>query len=457
MTTLNHHPPTPPMSAALDAPATTHTTHARHAAETAAPPPITHPNTTRALTPADGAEGAPRDTSSPAERDASPAPPVSARGRALTSNEFTAVAVVAALVAALGLLGFVNSFAAVAEASKPSFGRLAFTVPLGIDLGIAIFAALDIVLARLDMRMRWLRFIPWALTAATVYLNVATEHGVFGKVAHAVLPALWVVAVEIAAHVIRIRAGISAGTRMESIRASRWLLAPWPTARLWRRMVLWEIRSYPDALNRERARVLALTDLQDTYGRWSWRRKAPRRVRALYRLGELTPTDLPARPPSNDPDVDADAGRPAAQVPGALSGVTFAGPVTDRPELEPGPSAPTTDGPSTGPSATPSRTRKRTTPGRSGGRTRGPSGRRSRTGKPAVPPPDVDDLMPMGRGIAADLAAAGQPLTRNTLAARLRKAGHSAGNARVGALLARLKADTPTDPTDPTAEDGDAR
>ncbi|TDB79669.1 DUF2637 domain-containing protein [Actinomadura sp. KC216] len=429
MTTLNHHVPASPVSAALGAPATT----PAHAAE-GPPRPITDPDHTGprpALdTPTGRAAGAD-------ERGASPLSP---RGRALTSSEFTAVAVVAALVAALGLLGFINSFAAVAEASRPSFGRLAWTVPLGIDLGIAIFAALDIVLARLDMRIRWLRFIPWALTGATVYLNVAGEHGVFGKVAHAVLPALWVVAVEIAAHVIRIRAGIAAGTRMDSIRASRWVLAPWPTVKLWRRMVLWEIRSYPDALNRERARVLALTDLQDTYGRWAWRRNAPRRVRALYRLGELS--------------------EPSAETSTVVSGAPSGGPVADRPAL-PGMDRPALEsGPSGhrpgGPSAAPSRTRPRTTAGRSGGGTRGPSGRRTRTrsGKPATPPPDVDDLMPLGRSIAADLTAAGEPLTRNTLAARLRAAGQSAGNARVGALLARLKTDTPTDPT---AKDGDAR
>lgn len=63
------------------------------------------------------------------------------------------------LVAALGLFGFVNSFARVA-AAHDSFGRLAFTVPVGVDLGIAVFTALDIVLARLDMRLRWLRLIP---------------------------------------------------------------------------------------------------------------------------------------------------------------------------------------------------------------------------------------------------------------------------------------------------------
>src|SRR5256885_7563744 len=77
------------------------------------------------------------------------------------------------MVAALGLLGFVNSFTRVAAAARDSFGWLAFTVPIGVDLGIGVFSALDIVLARLNMRLRWLRLIPWSLTGATVYLNVA--------------------------------------------------------------------------------------------------------------------------------------------------------------------------------------------------------------------------------------------------------------------------------------------
>ncbi|MUN35478.1 DUF2637 domain-containing protein [Actinomadura litoris] len=404
-----------------------------HAAEPTALPlrPITHLN------------GTPPTSTNPPAADASDRAGGDApQGRALTSNEFTAVCTVAALVAVLGLLGFVNSFAAVADAARPSFGRLAWSVPLGIDLGIAIFAALDIVLARLDMRVRWLRLVPWTLTAATVYLNVAEQSTAFGRLAHAVLPALWVCAVEIAAHVIRIRAGIAAGTRMDGtrmdgIRPSRWILAPWPTLKLWRRMVLWEIRSYPDALTRERARVLALTDLQDTYGRWAWRRRAPRRVRALYRLGELTPTSSgPAANVTAVPSADAAADRPAVAE-------------GDRPALESGTSTTPTAGPSGVRSAGPSAPRKRT------GAARSTSGRpgRSRTRKTAkTPPPDVADLMPLGWRIVADLAA-GEPLTRNTLAARLRAAGQTAGNARVGALLARLKTEAPTAPTNTQTAD----
>jgi len=211
------------------------------------------------------------------------------RARPLSGGERRAVTVTGALAAVLGLIGFANSFRAVADAARASFGELAVTVPVGVDLGIAVFSALDIVLARLDMRPRWVRLVPWSLTAATVYLNVTGQHTGFARVAHAVFPALWVIAVEVAAHVVRVRAGLAAGTAMDRIRPSRWLLAPVPTARLMRRMVLWEIRSYPEALRRERDRLLALTELQDTYGRIAWRWSAPRRTRALYRLGELAP------------------------------------------------------------------------------------------------------------------------------------------------------------------------
>jgi hypothetical protein len=66
--------------------------------------------------------------------------------------------------------------------------------------------------------------------------------------------------------------------------------------------------------------------------------------------------------------------------------------------------------------------------------------------------PDVDGLMPLGWQITADLAARGEPLTRDSLAAALRAAGQAAGNARVGALLTRLKTEAPADPGDTTPD-----
>jgi hypothetical protein len=204
---------------------------------------------------------------------------------------------VAGLVGTLGVVGFGVSATNVAEAVEPSFGELAWTVPFGVDVGIAAFTGLDLLMARMDMRSRWLRIVPWALIAVTVYLNVAGEPDMLGKVAHAVLPLTWVVAVEAGAHILRTWAGLHAtASRMDRVRRSRWLLAPLATVKLWRRMVLWEERSYLKALQRERDRVLALCDLQEGHGRVTWRWKAPRRLRALYRLGELSPVELTPEP-----------------------------------------------------------------------------------------------------------------------------------------------------------------
>jgi hypothetical protein len=212
---------------------------------------------------------------------------------------------VVALVVVLGVIGAVNSFAAVAHAVEPSFGELAWTVPVGVDVGIAVFTALDLLLARLGMRMRVLRLVPWCLVTVTVYLNVAGEHDPIGAVAHGVLPLLWVVAVEAGGHVARTWAGLACdgpgAGRLDRVRLSRWALAPTSTLRLWRRMVLWETTSYPAALRRERDRVLARTELQDRWGPVVWRWRAPRRERALYRLGELAPAGAWPRPRASAP------------------------------------------------------------------------------------------------------------------------------------------------------------
>ncbi|NRQ34306.1 DUF2637 domain-containing protein [Nonomuraea sp. NN258] len=339
------------------------------------------------------------------ENGANPVNDLTSGPRPLSDGEQTLISVTAAAVGVLGLVGFVISFATVMDAAKPTFGPLAFLLPLGVDLGIAVFSALDLVLARLDMRVRWLRFIPWALTAVTVYLNVAaytsTPSGPdwFAVVAHAILPGLWIVAVEIGTHAVRKRADLAnPSRRIDSIRVSRWLLSPLPTFALWRRMVLWEVRSYPEALGRERDRILAKTDLQDRYGRL-WQFKASRRERALYKLGELVPASTPVR---------AEAVRITPP------------PAPERPAL--------TAAPARKPSPRKPKPRKNT--------------------RPAVAPSEVDDLMPLGWQIAADHDARGITLTRDRLRDAIRQTGRSISTDRAGALLARLRTET-----GPTAQD----
>ncbi|MCP9953777.1 DUF2637 domain-containing protein [Actinomadura madurae] len=151
----------------------------------------------------------------------------------------------------------------------------------------------------------------FAFTAATVWLNVSAAHGdVTGMVMHAAMPVLFITFIEAVRHAIRRRAGIAAGTVREGVPVARWLLAPFSTFRLWRRMVLWQITSYPRALTAEQRRRHALALLESHYGR-KWKARAPADVvwmlsdgvmldQALARVTELT-APKPAPEPVPEP------------------------------------------------------------------------------------------------------------------------------------------------------------
>ncbi|MGW3209530.1 DUF2637 domain-containing protein [Streptomyces sp. NPDC001135] len=226
------------------------------------------------------------ETNPPAERPAVPP---------LTKPEMGLAGVGALAAAAVGALGLVSSFDAVSLAAA----RWGFTqphiLPVAIDVAIPVFTLANLLLIRLDMALAWVRFVPWVLTLVTCGLNVAAGHSLSAKVAHGTMPLLWVVFSEIGAHVYAVRIGAVTGRRMEKIRFSRWLLAPGSTFALWRRMTLWEVTSYSDALALEKERLLARADLRERYGR-SWRRQTPRRERVLLRLGELAPAAADVKP-----------------------------------------------------------------------------------------------------------------------------------------------------------------
>lgn len=199
---------------------------------------------------------------------------------------------------ALAAGGFVNSFSAVRDALEPSLGDRAWTIPVLIDVGIAVFSGIDLLFTRLDMRVRWLRLVPWTLNGATIWLNVAVEHTSLGVVAHAAPPVLWIVTVELAGHFIRARTGLDtspvrrrAAGKMDRIRAWRWLMAPWSTLVIKRWMIVKEEQSFERAYARWWARKEAKWELQTTYGVLAWRLRAPRQLRGRYRYGHMTPTD----------------------------------------------------------------------------------------------------------------------------------------------------------------------
>ncbi|MFF4797892.1 DUF2637 domain-containing protein [Streptomyces sp. NPDC001351] len=173
-------------------------------------------------------------------------------------------------------IGFAGSYAAVRElAIKKGFGNFSYVFPIGIDAGICVLLALDLLLTWIRIPFPLLRQTAWLLTAATIAFNgAAAWPDPLGVGMHAVIPVLFVVAVEAARHAIGRIADITADKHMEGVRLTRWMLSPIPTFLLWRRMKLWELRSYEQVIKLEQERLVYQARLRSRFGR-AWRRKAP--------------------------------------------------------------------------------------------------------------------------------------------------------------------------------------
>ncbi|MEV5877034.1 DUF2637 domain-containing protein [Streptomyces sp. NPDC052101] len=199
-------------------------------------------------------------------------------------------------------IGFAGSYAAVRElAIKKGFGNFSYVFPVGIDAGICVLLALDLLLTWIRIPFPLLRQTAWLLTAATIAFNgAAAWPDPLGVGMHAVIPILFVVAVEAARHAIGRIADITADKHMEGVRLTRWLLSPVPTFLLWRRMKLWELRSYEQVIKLEQERLVYQARLRSRFGR-AWRRKAPveslmplRLARYGVPLAETAPAGLAA-------------------------------------------------------------------------------------------------------------------------------------------------------------------
>ncbi|MFJ2951870.1 DUF2637 domain-containing protein [Streptomyces sp. NPDC087226] len=173
-------------------------------------------------------------------------------------------------------IGFAGSYAAVRElALKKGFGNFSYVFPIGIDAGICVLLALDLLLTWIRIPFPLLRQTAWLLTAATIAFNgAAAWPDPLGVGMHGVIPILFVVSVEAARHAIGRIADITADKHMEGVRLTRWLLSPVPTFLLWRRMKLWELRSYEQVIKLEQERLVYQARLRSRFGR-AWRRKAP--------------------------------------------------------------------------------------------------------------------------------------------------------------------------------------
>ncbi|MGY1400115.1 DUF2637 domain-containing protein [Streptomyces sp. SS10] len=246
----------------------------------------------------------------------------------LTRTHRVLIGVVVSGAVVIAGIGFAGSYAAVRElALKKGFGDFSYVFPIGIDAGICVLLALDLLLTWIRIPFPLLRQTAWLLTAATIAFNgAAAWPDPLGVGMHGVIPVLFVVSVEAARHAIGRIADITADKHMEGVRLTRWLLSPVPTFLLWRRMKLWELRSYEQVIKLEQERLVYQARLRSRFGR-AWRRKAPveslmplRLAKYGVPLAETAPAGLAAAgiepallPPAPEP-APAAGGRAASPV-----------------------------------------------------------------------------------------------------------------------------------------------
>ncbi|GAA2463252.1 DUF2637 domain-containing protein [Streptomyces macrosporus] len=218
-------------------------------------------------------------TTAPAVRpqDTSPGEPRQQTG-AITLNRWQKILIGTVAVGALAIaaIGFAGSYTSVTElAEAKGFGWFARIFTIGIDAGILVLLALDLLLTWIRIPFPLLRHIAWFLTGATVVFNAAAAWPDYlGSAMHAVIPVLFIAIIEAARHAIGRIANITADAHYETPPLSRWLLALPSTFALYRWMRICGIRSYEQALRMQRDIDLYIADLRRKHGRRHWRRNA---------------------------------------------------------------------------------------------------------------------------------------------------------------------------------------
>jgi hypothetical protein len=203
----------------------------------------------------------------------------------LSRGQAVAVAVSVALALVVFGYGMVGSYVTVSDLAVRRGVPVAAFVPAGIDGGLISVVVLDLVLAWVGLPVGWLRQVVRVLSVGTIVANAVP--GWPDPVAvglHAAAPVMLLATVEAGRSVLLRRLGVESGATRDPIPATRWLLAPWRTVLLWRRMVLWQVTSYRVALDTELAVRRAAAMLRLHYGR-RWRRRAPGDLVWMLRMG----------------------------------------------------------------------------------------------------------------------------------------------------------------------------
>lgn len=207
------------------------------------------------------------------------------RAERLSRGQVVVVALSIGLGLTVGGYGLVGSYITVSELAARRGVPLASLVPAGIDGGLVAVVVLDLVVTWVGVPVGWLRQLVRVLSVGTVVANVIG--GWPDPVAvglHTAAPVMVLAMVEAGRTVLLRRMGEARGVARDVIPWARWVLAPWRTCLLWRRMILWQIASYRTAVDTELELCRAVAVLRVRYGR-RWRRHTPADLVWMLRTG----------------------------------------------------------------------------------------------------------------------------------------------------------------------------
>ena len=189
------------------------------------------------------------------------------------------------LLAAAGASSYDNLFHLAVSRGVP----IPHLSPLEIDAGLVVVIALDIVLTWLGYPIPGLRLLARILGVGTIAANVAAGWpDPVGSSMRAFAPVIIVAVTEaFRAFLLRRHRAVDE----QGIPFSRWMLAPWPTFVLWRRMKLWDIPGYRAAVDMELSRREAIVKLRMRFGD-NWKSAAPEHVVWKLRRGVRMPEAL---------------------------------------------------------------------------------------------------------------------------------------------------------------------
>ncbi|MGW2255115.1 DUF2637 domain-containing protein [Kitasatospora sp. NPDC001660] len=239
------------------------------------------PATVPTARPSDDISGATGPVSEAARTVSAPGWTVSDRARRGLVIAFVILTALGGAV--LAVVGFAGSYSALRHlAVKHEFGWFSPYFPIGVDVGIVVLYALDLAMIRIRRPLPLLRFAAHVFTLATIVFNAGSGGPVtadpLGAMMHAIIPCCFLLSVEAVRHFLTGWVEREAGEQRPKVPLYRWILSPWRTWALYRRMRLWEMPSYEATVAAEQDRTVYRAMLRRDYGR-GWRRKAPADLR----------------------------------------------------------------------------------------------------------------------------------------------------------------------------------